>query len=76
MAAEGHHAGDMPNLIVPASGAVAVEVVNTAVTLEPGKPNSLHKTDGTAFVIHAAADDYKTDPTGNAGDRIACAVVE
>ncbi len=76
MSAEGHHAGDMPNLIVPASGEVAVEVVNTGVTLEKGKPNSLYKTDGTAFVIHAAADDYKTDPTGNAGGRIACAVVE
>ena len=76
MSAEGHHAGDMPNLIVPASGDVAVEVVNTAVTLDKGKPNSLYKPDGTAFVIHAAADDYKTDPTGNAGGRIACAVVE
>jgi Cu-Zn family superoxide dismutase len=76
MAAEGHHAGDMPNVIVPASGDVTVEVVNGAVTLEKGKPNSLYKPDGTAFVIHAAADDYKTDPTGNAGGRIACAVVE
>ena len=76
MSAEGHHAGDMPNLIVPASGEVAVAVVNTAVTLEKGKPNSLYKPDGTAFVIHAAADDYKTDPTGNAGGRIGCAVVE
>ena len=76
MSAEGHHAGDMPNLIVPASGEVAVEIVNTAVTLEKGKPNSLYKPDGTAFVIHAAADDYKTDPTGNAGGRIGCAVVE
>jgi Cu-Zn family superoxide dismutase len=76
MSAEGHHAGDMPNLIVPASGEVAVEVVNTAVTLAKDKPNSLFKPEGTAFVIHAAADDYKTDPTGNAGARIACAVVE
>ena len=76
MAAEGHHAGDMPNLIVPASGEVAVEVVNTSVTLAKDKPNSLFKPDGTAFVIHAGADDYKTDPTGNAGGRIACAVVE
>jgi len=76
MSGDGHHAGDMPNLIVPASGEIAVEVVNAAVTLDKGKPNSLFKPDGTAFVIHAAADDYKTDPTGNAGSRIACAVVE
>jgi Cu-Zn family superoxide dismutase len=76
MSGEGHHAGDMPNLIVPASGEIAIEVVNTAVTLDKGKPNSLFKPDGTAFVIHASADDYKTDPTGNAGGRIACAVVE
>ena len=76
MAADGHHAGDMPNLIVPASGEIAVEVVNTAVTLDKGKPNSLYKPEGTALVVHAAADDYKTDPTGNAGGRIACAVVE
>jgi superoxide dismutase, Cu-Zn family len=76
LSAEGHHAGDMPNLVVPASGEVAVEVVNTAVTLAKDKPNSLFKPEGTAFVIHAAADDYKTDPTGNAGGRIACAVLE
>lgn len=76
MAGEGHHAGDMPNLIVPASGEVAVEVLNPAVTLDKGKANSLLKPDGTAFVIHAAADDYTTDPAGNAGGRIACAVVE
>lgn len=76
MASEGHHAGDMPNLTVPASGELTVEVLNTAVTLDKGKPNSLYKPDGTSFVIHAAADDYKTDPAGNAGGRIACAVVE
>ncbi|MEW6641322.1 MAG: superoxide dismutase family protein [Pseudomonadota bacterium] len=76
MSADGHHAGDMPNLIVPASGEVAVEVVNAAITLDKDKPNSLSKPEGTAFVVHAAADDYKTDPTGNAGGRIACAVVE
>lgn len=76
MAAEGHHAGDMPNLIVPATGEVAVEVVNTAVTLVKDKPNALLKSDGTALVIHAGADDYKSDPAGNAGGRIACGVVE
>jgi len=76
MAPEGHHAGDMPNLIVPASGEVAIEVVNTAVTLAKDKPNSLFKPDGTALVIHGGPDDYKSDPAGNAGARIACGVIE
>lgn len=75
MAADGHHVGDMPNLVVPASGEVKLEVVNTAITLEKGKPNSVLKPDGAAFVVHAVPDDYKTDPTGNAGDRIACGVI-
>ncbi len=76
MAAEGPHAGDMPNLAIAASGDYTGEVLNSAVTLAKDKPNSLFKPDGTALVIHAAADDYTTDPTGNAGGRIACGVVE
>lgn len=76
MAKEGHHAGDMPNLVVPSSGDLTVEMVNTAVTLEKNKPNSLYQPNGTAFVVHASPDDYKTDPAGNAGGRIACGVVE
>jgi Cu-Zn family superoxide dismutase len=76
MAAEGPHAGDMPNLEIPASGDYSGEVVNSAVTLAKDKPNSVFKPEGTALVIHAAADDYKTDPTGNAGGRIACGVIE
>src|SRR4051812_18814889 len=76
MAAEGAHAGDMPNLHIPAGGELMVEVLNTAVTLEKGKPNSVFDTDGSAIVIHAGKDDYSTDPTGNAGGRIACGVVQ
>jgi Cu-Zn family superoxide dismutase len=76
MSAEGHHAGDMPDLVVPASGELNVQLVNTAITLENEKPNSVFKPDGTALIIHANPDDYKTDPTGNAGGRIACAVIE
>jgi superoxide dismutase, Cu-Zn family len=76
MAAEGHHAGDLPNLHVPAGGELIVEVLNAAVTLEKGKANSLFGPQGTALVIHAGKDDYKTDPTGDAGGRIACGVVE
>lgn len=76
MATEGHHAGDMPNLHIPASGDLNVEVLNSSVTLDKGKPNSLFDADGSALVIHAGKDDYKTDPTGEAGGRIACGVIE
>jgi Cu-Zn family superoxide dismutase len=70
------HAGDMPNLHVPASGTLDVEILNAAVTLDKGKPNSLFHPGGTAVVIHAGKDDYKSDPAGNAGDRIACGVIQ
>ena len=74
MSGEGH-AGDMPNLHVPQDGSLSVEVLNREVTLEQGKPNSLFDNDGSSLVIHAKADDYKSDPAGNAGDRIACGVI-
>ena len=70
------HAGDMPNLHVPQSGELSVEVLNTAITLEKGKPNSVFDNDGSAIVIHAKPDDYKSDPAGDAGDRIACGVIQ
>jgi Cu-Zn family superoxide dismutase len=76
LAADGHHAGDLPNLHVPAAGELIVEVLNAAVTLEKGKANSLFGPQGTALVIHAGKDDYKSDPAGDAGGRIACGVVE
>jgi Cu-Zn family superoxide dismutase len=70
---EGPHAGDMPNLHVPADGKLQVEILDPAVTLSAEA--ALLDADGAALVIHAAADDYKTDPAGNAGDRIACGVI-
>jgi len=76
MSAEGYHAGDMPNLHVPQSGDLTVETVNANITLEKGKPNSVFDADGSAIVIHAGSDDYKTDPTGDAGGRIACGVIQ
>jgi superoxide dismutase, Cu-Zn family len=75
MMADHGHAGDMPNLHVPQGGELKVEVVNTAITLEKGKPNSVFDNDGSSIVIHAGPDDYKTDPDGKAGDRIACGVI-
>jgi Cu-Zn family superoxide dismutase len=74
-AAEGAHAGDMPNLHVPASGELTVEIANPAISLAKGQPNSVFDADGSAIVVHAKADDYKSDPAGNAGDRIACGVI-
>jgi Cu-Zn family superoxide dismutase len=76
MAAEGQHAGDMPNLHIPQSGDLVVEVLNPAITLEKGKPNSVFDADGSAIIIHAGKDDYKTDPTGEAGGRIACGLIQ
>lgn len=71
---EGHHAGDMKNFTVGADGkASKVKVEDSDVTLKDG-PHSL-LTNGAAVVIHAKRDDYKTDPSGNSGDRIACGVI-
>jgi Cu-Zn family superoxide dismutase len=70
---EGPHSGDMPNLHVPDSGKLTVEVFNEMVTLDAEQ--ALLDGDGSAIVVHAVADDYTTDPAGNAGDRIACGVV-
>lgn len=67
----GPHAGDLPNLEVPASGVLDVTVLATRVTLGDG-PNSLFKEGGTSLMIHAGPDDYVTDPAGNSGARIAC----
>lgn len=75
MSGEGH-AGDMPNLHVPQGGDLSIEVLNTAVTLDKGKPNSLFDSDGSSLIIHAKADDYKSDPSGDAGGRIACGVIQ
>jgi Cu-Zn family superoxide dismutase len=72
---EGPHAGDMPNFIVDHNGkAKNVTVRDPNATLGKGK-NSVFSNGGTALVIHARPDDMKTDPAGNAGDRIACGVI-
>jgi len=69
------HAGDMPNLHISSDGTLEIEVVNTAVTLDKGKPNSVFHPGGTSAVIHAGKEDYRSDPAGNAGDRVACGVI-
>ena len=72
---KGFHLGDLPNLEVDAEGKVTAEVTTALVTLKPGVENSLLDADGSSLVIHEKVDDYKTDPAGNSGDRIACAVI-
>lgn len=71
---EGAHAGDLANLTVAADGTATVSVPVAGAKMSSG-PMMLADADGTALVIHAKADDYKTDPSGESGDRIACAVV-
>ena len=70
----GPHAGDLLNFTVDAKGKAKTTVMASMVTLGDG-PNSLFHTGGTALMIHAMPDDYKTDPTGAAGARIACGVI-
>ena len=71
---EGHHAGDMKNFIVGSNGKAKFRTANQDVNLGDDS-HSLFSNGGTAIVIHAKADDMKTDPAGNAGDRIACGVI-
>jgi Cu-Zn family superoxide dismutase len=71
---KGPHLGDMPNLNVKPDGKAKLRFHTDLVTLEQGE-NSLMKQGGTALVIHEKQDDQKTDPSGNSGNRIACAVL-
>jgi superoxide dismutase, Cu-Zn family len=73
--AEGPMAGDLPNLIVPASGEIEIDLASVFVTLNKESEDSLLDNDGAAFVIHEKPDDYKTETSGNAGPRIACGVI-
>lgn len=66
-----HHAGDMPNLVADASGNASIIAEVAMLTLTEG-PNSIV---GRSIVIHADPDDYKTQPAGNSGKRIACGVI-
>lgn len=66
----GPHAGDLPNVEVAANG-----VLSATVTVPGATMGSLLDADGATLVIHGQADDYLTDPSGNSGPRIACAVI-
>lgn len=71
---QGAHAGDLPNIEVGADGKGRLESSTEGVSLVGGV-SSLFDADGAAIVIHAAPDDFRTDPTGNSGARIACGVI-
>jgi superoxide dismutase, Cu-Zn family len=68
---EGAHGGDLPDLEADASGRTEYVTVMDRITLAPG-PTSVFDADGSAVVIHAKADDQRTDPSGNSGERVLC----
>lgn len=73
----GPHAGDLPNVEVAANGVLGATLTLPGASLfaPPGSPAALLDADGAALVVHAGPDDYVTDPSGNSGARIACAVI-
>lgn len=71
--AQGPHLGDMPNIIVGGDSSATIRVLSPGGTLRGN--DALLDADGAAVVIHATMDDYRTDPSGNSGARIACGVV-
>jgi len=71
---QGPHAGDLPNITIAPDGKGRLESTTQMVTLLTG-PTSVFDADGSAIVVHAAPDDFRTDPTGNSGARIACGVI-
>jgi superoxide dismutase, Cu-Zn family len=70
---QGPHLGDMPNITVGSDSSADVNATTAGGTVSGD--NALLDADGAAVVVHAKADDYRTQPSGNSGDRIACGVV-
>lgn len=73
---EGPHAGDMTNQTASEDDVLTIDFHSPLVSLTEGAEGYLFDADGTALVVHADSDDQMTDPSGNSGDRIACAVIE
>lgn len=67
------HAGDLPNLTADANGVASINFVREDISIDPRVANTVYN---RAFIIHAGADDYVSQPAGNAGDRMACGVIE
>lgn len=73
LSAGGAHLGDLPNLVI-GNGGTGTLTVDIMATRDEALA-AIFDSDGTAVVVHAGADDYKTDPSGDAGSRIACGVL-
>jgi Cu-Zn family superoxide dismutase len=72
---EGPHAGDMPNQFASNDGTLEAHIFQAGATLSPGD-HSMMDADGVSIVVHEKADDYVSQPSGNSGDRVACAVIK
>ena len=74
---DGHHAGDTPmNVSVGEDHTGEATLLMPALSLDPAAPNSIFANGGTSIVVHEHADDMKTDPSGNSGNRVACGVIK
>ncbi|WP_230657965.1 superoxide dismutase family protein [Psychrobacter sp. I-STPA10] len=67
------HAGDLPNITADANGVATMNYVKQGISVDMGADNSVYR---RAFILHAGADDYQTQPSGDSGERIACGVIE
>lgn len=74
--ADGPHPGDMPNLHAGSGQSIVIDSFNPRISLKEGEPGYVFDQDGSALVVHAGADDYQSQPSGEAGGRIACGVIE
>ena len=72
---QGHHAGDLPNLHVPESGRLEVELVASDLALSPSESHTVFDGDGSALIMHEGPDDYTSQPSGAAGTEVACGVI-
>jgi Cu-Zn family superoxide dismutase len=72
----GHHNGDLQNVTVEEGHHGEATFVVTSISLDRAAENSLFSNGGTSIVVHEKADDMKTDPSGNSGNRIACGVIQ
>ena len=67
------HAGDLPNITADANGVATMNYVKKSITVAMGSDHSVYR---RAFILHAGADDYTSQPSGDSGDRIACGIIE